>query len=215
MKQLERRRNPMKRILATLVALTPALGLAADASTASSWNLDPAHSQATFSVRHLVISNVRGEFGKLAGTAKFDDKDVSKSSVEATIDATTIDTRVQKRDEDLKSEAFFDVAKYPTITFKSTKVEKAGKGKLKVTGDLTIHGVTKPVVLAVEGPTQEIKDPMGNTRRGFAATTTINRKDFGLAYSKMIEAGPVVGDQVKIDISAEFIKQAGDKTAAK
>ena len=201
----------MKRILATLLALTPMLGLA----EASSWNLDPAHSQATFSVRHLVISNVRGEFGKLTGAAKFDDKDASKSSVEATIDTTTIDTRVAKRDEDLKSENFFDVAKYPTITFKSTKVEKAGKGKLKVTGDLTIHGVTKPVVLAVEGPTQDIKDPWGNTRRGFAATTTINRKDFGLAYSKAIEAGPVVGDQVKIDISAEFVKQAGDKTATK
>jgi polyisoprenoid-binding protein YceI len=201
----------MKRILATLLALTPALGLA----EASSWNLDPAHSQATFSVRHLVISTVRGEFGKLTGAAQFDDKDVSKSSVEATIDTTTIDTRVAKRDEDLKSENFFDVAKYPTITFKSTKVEKAGKGKLKVTGDLTLHGVTKPVVLAVEGPTQDIKDPWGNTRRGFAATTTINRKDFGLAYSKAIEAGPVVGDQVKIDISAEFVKQAGDKTAAK
>jgi polyisoprenoid-binding protein YceI len=201
----------MKRILATLLALTPALGLA----EATSWNLDPAHSQATFSVRHLVISNVRGEFGKLSGAAQFDDKDVSKSSVEATIDTTTIDTRVAKRDDDLKSEAFFDVAKYPTITFKSTKVEKAGKGKLKVTGDLTMHGVTKPVVLAVDGPTQEIKDPWGNTRRGFSATTTINRKDWGLAYSKTIEAGPVVGDQVKIDISAEFVKQAGDKTAAK
>ncbi|HET7824700.1 MAG TPA: YceI family protein [Anaeromyxobacter sp.] len=201
----------MKRILATLLALTPVLGLA----EASSWNLDPAHSQATFSVRHLVISNVRGEFGKLTGAANFDDKDASKSSVEATIDTTTIDTRVAKRDEDLKSENFFDVAKYPTITFKSTKVEKAGKGKLKVTGDLTMHGVTKPVVLAVEGPTQDIKDPWGNTRRGFSATTTINRRDFGLAYSKAIEAGPVVGDQVKIDISAEFVKEAGDKTATK
>src|SRR5512138_789370 len=200
----------MKRILATLLALTPALGLA----EASSWNLDPAHSQATFSVRHLVISTVRGEFGKLTGSAKFDDKDATKSSVEATIDTTTIDTRVAKRDEDLKSENFFDVAKYPTITFKSTKVEKAGKGKLKVTGDLTMHGVTKPVVLAVEGPTQDIKDPWGNTRRGFSATTTINRKDWGLSWSKTIEAGPVVGDDVKLEIEAELIKQA-EKTAVK
>jgi polyisoprenoid-binding protein YceI len=201
----------MKRILALLLALAPALGLA----EATAWNLDPAHAQATFSIRHLVISTVRGEFAKLSATAQLDDKDVAKSSVEATIDVASVDTRVQKRDDDLRSENFFDVAKYPTMTFKSTKVEKAGKGKLKVTGDLTIHGVTKPVVLQVEGPTADIKDPYGNTRRGFSATTKLNRKDYGLTYSKAIEAGPVLGDEVKIQIEGEFIKQAGDKTAVK
>jgi polyisoprenoid-binding protein YceI len=201
----------MKRILALLLALAPALGLA----ETTAWNLDPAHAQATFSIRHLVISTVRGEFAKLSATTQLDDKDVTKSSVEATIDVASVDTRVQKRDDDLRSENFFDVAKYPTITFKSTKVEKAGKGKLKVTGDLTIHGVTKPVVLQVEGPTADIKDPYGNTRRGFSATTKLNRKDYGLTYSKAIEAGPVLGDEVKIEIEAEFIKQAGDKSAAK
>jgi polyisoprenoid-binding protein YceI len=201
----------MKRILAILLSLAPGLGLA----ESSAWNLDPAHTNAGFTVRHLVISNVRGQFTKLSGAAQFDDKDVSKSTVEATIDVASIDTRVQKRDDDLRSERFFDAAKYPTITFKSTKVEHAGKGKLKVTGDLTMHGVTKPVVLAVEGPTAEIKDPWGNTRRGFAAAAKLNRKDFGLTYSDMIEAGPVVGDEIKIEIEAEFVKQAGGKTASK
>jgi polyisoprenoid-binding protein YceI len=201
----------MKRILATLLALAPALGLA----ETTSWNMDPAHAHTSFAIRHLVISTVRGDFAKLSGTAQFDDKDVTKSSVETTIDVASVDTRVQKRDDDLRSENFFDVAKYPTITFKSTKVEKAGKGKLKVTGDLTIHGVTKPVALHVDGPTADIKDPYGNTRRGFSATAKVNRKDFGLTYSKAIEAGPVLGDEVKIEIEAEFIKQAGDKTAAK
>lgn len=201
----------MKRILATLLALAPAFGLA----ETSAWNLDPAHANASFTVRHLVISNVRGQFTKLSGAAQFDDKDVSKSTVEATIDVASIDTRVQKRDDDLRSARFFDAAKHPTITFKSTKVERSGKGSLKVTGDLTMHGVTKPVVLAVEGPTADIKDPWGNTRRGFSATTKLNRKDFGLTYSDMIEAGPVVGDEIKIEIEAEFIKQAGGKTASK
>jgi polyisoprenoid-binding protein YceI len=198
-------------MLVTLaLALAPVLAL----GEPSTWNLDPTHAHATFTVRHLVISNVRGEFKKISGVVKLDDKDLSRSSVEATLDAASVDTRVQKRDEDLRSANFFDVAKYPTITFKSTKVEKAGEGKLKVTGDLTMHGVTKPVVLDVAGPTAEIKDPWGNTRRGFAATTKLNRKDWGLMYNKAIEAGPVVGDEIAIEIEAELVKQ-GDKQAAK
>jgi polyisoprenoid-binding protein YceI len=202
----------MKRSLALFIAVVaPAVTLA----QTSSWNMDPTHAHASFTVRHLVISNVRGEFQKVAGTVKLDEKDVTKSTVEATIDAASIETRVADRDTHLKSPDFFDVAKYPTITFKSTKVESAGKGKLKVTGDLTMKGVTKPVVLAVEGPTAEVKDPWGNTRRGLAASTTINRKDWGLTWSKTVEAGPVVGDEVKIEIEAELIKQAADKTAAK
>jgi polyisoprenoid-binding protein YceI len=198
----------MKRFLAVCLAAAPVAVLAQ-----SSWNIDPAHSRAGFTVRHLVISNVQGQFQKVTGAIQLDDKDVTKSSVAATIDTTTIDTRVPDRDKHLKSPDFFDVEKFPTITFKSTKVESAGEGKLRVTGDLTMHGVTKPVVLAVEGPTQEIKDPWGNARRGFSASTTVNRRDFGLTWSKTIEAGPVVGDEVKIDIEAEIIKQAGAKTA--
>ena len=199
----------MKRILALSLALAaPAAALAQ-----SSWNIDPNHSHAGFTVRHLVISNVQGQFQKVSGTLKLDEKDVTKSTVEAVIDTTTIDTRVPDRDKHLKSPDFLDVEKYPTITFKSTKVESAGQGKLKVTGDLTMHGVTKPVVLSVEGPTAEIKDPWGNARRGLSASGTINRRDFGLNWSKVVEAGPVVGDEVKIDIEAELVKQAAAKTA--
>lgn len=199
----------MKRLLLA-VALLPGLALA----QATTWTIDPSHTHSSFTVRHLVISNVRGEFGKTAGTLKLDEKDPTKSSIEATIDATTINTREKQRDEHLRSSDFFDVAKHPTLTFKSTKVEKKGEGKLAVTGDLTIRGVTRPVVLDVVGPTPEIKDPYGNARRAFAASAEIDRKDFGLTWSKTVEAGPVVGDKVKIEIEAEFVKQA-EKSAAK
>jgi len=200
----------MKRLLAVLLALAaPVAGLAQ-----STWNLDPAHSHASFTIRHLVISNVRGDFQKLSGSVKLDEKDVTKSSVEATLETASIDTRVADRDTHLRSPDFFDVAKYPVITFKSTKVEKAGPGKLKVTGDLTMKGVTKQVTLAVDGPTAEVKDPWGNTRRGLAASTTLDRRDFGLTWGKVIEAGPVVGDEVKIEIEGELIKQV-EKTATK
>ncbi len=193
----------MKRILPLLAALAvPSLALA----QATTWNLDPAHTHASFTVRHLVITNVRGEFGKTTGVIHLDEKDPTRSSVEATVDTTTVDTRVPDRDTHLKSPDFFDVAKYPTMTFKSTKVEKAGEGKLKVTGDLTIKGTTKSVVLHVTGPTQAIKDPWGNQRRGFAATTAISRKEFGLLWNKTVEAGPVVGDEVKIEIEGEAIE---------
>jgi polyisoprenoid-binding protein YceI len=200
----------MKRLLA--LALTLAAPVSALAQ--SSWNLDASHTHSSFTIRHLVISNVRGEFGKTTGTLKLDEKDVTKSTVEATIETATIDTRVPDRDTHLKSADFFDAAKYPTITFKSTKVEKAGEGKLKVTGNLTIKDVTKQVVLEVSGPTAEIKDPWGKTRRGLSATTKINRRDFGLTWSKVIEAGPVVGDEVAIEIETELLKQ-DPKQAAK
>jgi polyisoprenoid-binding protein YceI len=199
------------RLLAAAALLAPALAL----GQTHTWNIDPAHSLASFSVKHLMISTVRGEFGKTTGTVKIDDKDPSKSSVEATVDATTINTRVEQRDQHLKSPDFFDVAKYPSITFKSTKVEKAGDGKYKVTGDLTMHGVTKPVVLEVTGPTPDLKDPWGNIRRGVSATTTINRKDFGLNWNKALETGGVVvGDEVKIEIDAEMMRPP-DKQAQK
>jgi polyisoprenoid-binding protein YceI len=206
---MEKKKPHMKR-LATLLALVP---LAAAAET-TTWNIDPSHTQSMFTVRHMVITNVQGQFDKTTGTVRLDDQDVTRSSVEATIDAASVNTRVANRDADLRSQNFFEVAKYPTITFKSTKVEKAGEGKLKVTGELTMHGVTRPVVLEVEGPTAPIKDPQGKQRRGLDASTTVNRKDFGLTWNKMVEAGPVVGDQVKIEIQAEIVA-AGEKQEAR
>lgn len=193
----------MKRLVAFL-ALLPLSALA----ETSSWSIDPAHTESSFTVRHMVISSVKGQFQKTTGTVNLDDKDVTKSTVEATIDVNSIDTRVPDRDNHLKSPDFFDAANHPDITFKSTKIEKAGKGKLKVTGNLTIRETTKPVVLMVEGPTAAVKDPGGNLRRGLVATTEINRQDFGLKWSKMVEAGPVVADKVKIEIDAELLQPA-------
>ncbi len=202
--------NRRAALLLAALAL-PALSLAQGAT----WNIDPVHTRSGFTVRHLVISNVRGEFGKTTGKVALDEKDPARSSVEATIDVNTIDTRVADRDAHLKSADFFDVAKYPTITFKSTRVESAGKDRLKVTGALTMKGVTKPVVLEVEGPSAEIKGPMGESRRGMTARTVVNRRDFGLNWSKAVEAGPVVGDDVKIEIEAEMVKAGTGKQAAK
>ncbi|XXF76721.1 YceI family protein [Myxococcaceae bacterium GXIMD 01537] len=175
---------------------------------AASYEIDSSHSSAQFSVKHLMVSNVRGEFGKVTGAVNFDEKDPTKSTVEATIDASTINTREPKRDEHLKSPDFFDVAKYPSITFKSKSVKKAGAGKLKVAGDLTMHGVTKEVVLDVEGPSKEIKDPWGNSKAGATATTKLNRKDFGLGWNKALETGGVVvGDEVAVTIDLELTKK--------
>ena len=195
----------MKRIIAsisTIIALAlPALSLAA------TWNIDPDHSNIGFKVRHLMVSNVKGSFDKNSGVVDINDKDITKSKVEVTIDTASINTNVQKRDEHLRSADFFDVAKFPTMTFTSKKVAKAGKDKLKVTGDLTLHGVTKEVVLDVEGPSKESKDPWGNLRRGATATTKINRKDFGLVWNKALETGGVaVGEEVTITLEIEMIK---------
>lgn len=200
----------MKRLLA--VAVAAALPVAAFAQP-TTWILEPNHTHASFSVRHLVISNVRGEFGKTTGTVKLDDKDLTRSSVEATIETATIDTRVADRDAHLKSPDFFDVAKFPTMSFRSTKIRKAGAGKLDVVGDLTIKGITKPVVLHVTGPTKAIKDPTGSLRRGISATAKIDRRDFGLNWSKLVEAGPVVGDEVSIEIEAELVEQDARQAA--
>jgi polyisoprenoid-binding protein YceI len=191
----------MKRSFALLAALVPALGLA----EVVTWNVDSSHTQSTFTIRHLMISNVKGEFRSTSGVVKLDEKDLSRSSVEAVLDAKSIHTREDKRDAHLRSPDFFDVEKYPSITFRSTKVEKAGEG-YKVTGDLTMHGVTKPVVLDVSALTPEVTDPGGGIRRGVTARTTVNRRDYGLTWSKVVEAGPVVGDEVKIEIEAELIK---------
>ncbi|MFB1479940.1 YceI family protein [Corallococcus sp. RDP092CA] len=180
---------------------------------ASTWELDSSHSSAQFAVKHMMVSTVRGAFSNVKGTIHLDDKDITKSTIEATIDAKTINTNEPKRDEHLRSPDFFDVEKFPTITFKSTKIAKAGKDKLNVTGDLTLHGVTKPVVLAVEGPTPETKDAWGNVRRGATATTKIKRSDFGLTWNKALEAGGVaVGDDITITLDLETTKK--DEAAA-
>ncbi|HSP78492.1 MAG TPA: YceI family protein [Myxococcaceae bacterium] len=192
----------LKSAVAALVLAAPSLAFGAE------YVFDASHSNAQFSVRHMMVTNVRGEFPKMTGSVNLDEKDVTKSSVEATIDVASINTREPKRDDHLRSPDFFDVAKFPSMTFKSTKVEKAGKDKLKVTGNLTIHGVTKSVVLDVEGPTPEIKDPWGNTKRGLVATTRISRKDFGMTWNKALEAGGVVvGDDVNITIDVEMNKK--------
>ncbi|GAB4290768.1 MAG: YceI family protein [Myxococcota bacterium] len=176
-------------------------------AAAADWEIDPMHSAVQFSVKHLMISNVKGIFKKFSGALSLDDKDVTKSSVVAEIEVESIDTGIEDRDKHLKSPDFFDVAKFPKMTFKSTKVEKA-KGGLKVTGDLTIRGVTKKVVLDVEGPTQEISDPWGNVKRGVVAKTKVNRKDFGLTWNKALETGGVVvGEEVAITIELELAKK--------
>jgi len=199
----------MKRLVLAVALAAPAAALA----QTSTWDFDPSHSHASFTVRHMVISNVRGEFRKMSGKVVLDEKDVTKSTVEATIDATTVDTREEKRDAHLRSPDFFNVAQHPTLTFKSTKVEKAGEGKLKVTGNLTMNGVTKAAVLDVTGPTAPVLTPWGKTLRGVSATTTLNRKEFGLMWNKAVEAGPIVGDEVKVELEVELIKQEAPAAA--
>jgi len=170
--------------------------------------IDPSHSTAGFKVRHLMVSNVRGEFSDVAGTVVFDAEDSANSKVEAAIDATTIQTRDNQRDQHLKSADFFDVEKFPKITFISKKVAPVGEGEWRVVGDLSIHGVTKEVVLDVEGPTPEVKDPWGNIKIGATATTKVNRKDFGLGWNVALEAGGVlVGDEVAIQLELEMTRQ--------
>lgn len=184
--------------LALIVALALATTAAAQAGT---WQIDPNHSAAQFSVRHLGVSTVRGAFTKVSGTATHDPADPSKDTLEATIQAASVDTRVDMRDKDLRSPNFLDVEKYPTITFHSKSTKAADAGKLQITGDLTIHGVTKEVVLDVDGPSAPIKDPWGNQRIGASASTKVNRKDFG------VNGAPgVVGDEIAITIDVELIQ---------
>jgi polyisoprenoid-binding protein YceI len=173
------------------------------------WKIDPAHSAAHFSVRHLMISNVRGEFTKVSGKASLNPANPANCTIDVEIDAASLNTREPQRDEHLRSADFFDVAKYPKLTFRSKHIEKLGDEHYKVTGDLTIHGVTRDVVLDVEGPTPPVKDPWGNTRVGIAGTAKLNRKDFGLVWNALTETGGVmVGDEIKIDIEAELIQQS-------
>ena len=176
-------------------------------STQTTWNLDPAHTTTEFKVRHMMITNVKGHFKPVTGVVTLDESDITKSHVEASIDAATIDTREPDRDTHLKSADFLDVEKFPTLTFTSTRVTRTGEEELEVEGDLTIHGVTRKVTFAVEGPTPPGKDPWGNTRIGFSATTKINRKDFGLTWNTALETGGIlVGDEVTITMDVQAIK---------
>lgn len=189
------------RILVALAAALPVLARA----QASAWNIDASHTRVGFSVKHLVISDVKGEFLKTSGKADLDDNDLSKSRVEATIVAASVDTREPKRDNHLRSADFLDADRCKELSFQSTKVEADASGKLTIAGNLTIRCTTKPVVLRGE-ITKAITDPWGNTRRGFQATTSINRRDFGVSWGGATDVTPVVGDEVKIDIQAELVK---------
>jgi polyisoprenoid-binding protein YceI len=176
-------------------------------TTVSTWNLDPVHSVAEFKVKHMMISNVKGQFTKLSGVLTFDEGNISNSRVEASIDASSITTRDADRDAHLKSGDFFDIEKFPTLNFQSTSVKRTGGDELAVTGNLTIHGVTREAVFEVEGPTTPGKDPWGNTRVGLSAVTKINRKDFGLTWNSALETGGIlVGDEVTITLDVQFVK---------
>jgi polyisoprenoid-binding protein YceI len=177
-------------------------------SHAATWQIDLDHSSFQFKVRHLMISNVKGDFTRAKGTVTIDDKDITNMKIELAIDAASVSTDNAKRDEHLRGPDFFDVAKYPTITFVSKKVMKVDPDRLKVIGDLTIHGVTREVTVDVEGPTPEVKDPWGNFRRGASATTKINRKDFGLTWNRVLETGGVVvGEDVNIFVEVELVRK--------
>ena len=188
--------------------LVPAAGLIAlqSALAADIWQIDPAHSVAQFAVKHLMISTVRGEFGKMSGTIEYDGKSVGSIKVNATIDAATISTRNEYRDKDLKSERFFDVAKYPTLTFTSKRVVAGTEGTFRLVGDLSLHGVTREVTLDVTGPSPIIKGGRGASRVAASATTKIKRQDFNIRPSDSVDGSAVVGDMVtiKIEIEAMF-----------
>jgi polyisoprenoid-binding protein YceI len=192
------------------VIATVALALAAGAfAQTARWEIDPAHSNVSFTVRHMMVSNVRGEFTKLAGGIDTVGSDPTTAKVSVTIEAGSVSTREPKRDDHLRSADFFDVAKFPTLTFVSKKIVAAADGRFKMTGDLTIHGVTKEVTFDVDSLTPVMKDPWGGLRAGAHATATIKRKDFGLTWNKALEAGGMlVGDDVNITIDVELVKKA-------
>jgi polyisoprenoid-binding protein YceI len=196
----------MKRYIAPMIGL---FVLAVPVFThAVTWEMDPAHSSFQFKVRHMTVSNVKGDFGKLRGVVIIDDKDITQMKVEVAIEATSVNTGHAQRDEHLRGPDFFDIAEYPTITFVSRKVIKADADRLRVIGDLTIHGVTREITVDVEGPTPEVKDPGGNLRRGATATTKINRRDFGMTWNKVLDSGGlVVGDEVNIYVEVELVRK--------
>ena len=191
----------MKAILAAVVV---AFGFAAGARAADTYKIDPVHSSVGFSVRHMVISNVKGKFQEFAGTIVLENNKLIEAT--GTIQTKSVDTGVAQRDQDLRSANFFDVEKFPTITFKSKRVEKKGE-EFVLIGDFTMHGVTKELSLPVKlsGP---VKDPWGNSRIGLETRTKLSRKDYGMTYNKALEAGGlVVGDEVEIEINAEAVKE--------
>ncbi len=193
--------------LAVLLSAAPAL--------AQTWQIDPAHSRAQFTARHFGISNVRGDFSNIKGTVDFDGKDVTKAKVRATIDVNTVTTHVKQRDDHLKTADFFDVAKHPTMTFESTAITPAGAGKYKMTGNLTLRGVTKPVTFDLDAPSAVIKDPQGASRVGAAAVATINRKDFGVAYDGKLPNGTSsVSDDIRIQLDVELLQAAAPAAGA-
>jgi polyisoprenoid-binding protein YceI len=180
---------------------------AAPKAATSTWNLDPVHSVAEFKVKHMMISNVKGQFANVGGVLTLDEGDPTNSRIEASIEVASVNTRDAQRDTHLKSEDFFHAEKFPKLSFKSTRITRTGNGDLAVAGDLTIRGVTRSVVFNVEGPTPAAKDPWGNTRLGLSATTKINRKDFGLIWNAVLEAGSIlVGDDVTITLDVQFVK---------
>jgi polyisoprenoid-binding protein YceI len=188
---------------------TAILALTAVAASAqiSKWQIDPAHSEADFTIKHMGISNVHGRFGNLNGSLNLDEKDINKSSVDATVDITTVDTGVAQRDQHLKSPDFFDATKYPQMSFVSKGISN-NNGQLQLVGDLTLHGVTKPVTLALDGPSKEQADPYGKIRRAFSATTVIHRQDYGLIWNGNLKSGDtVLSDDVKVELDIELIKQ--------
>jgi len=192
-------------VLGWVLTAGMAVGIAGAQTT--TWTIDPAHSEADFAVKHMGISTVHGRFGNINGTLKWDGADLSKASVTATVDTTTVDTGVAQRDTHLKSADFFEVAKYPAMNFVGKQFKKTN-GKLQVTGDLTIHGVTRSVTLDVDGPSKEQADPYGRTRVGASMTTTVHRQDFGLVWQGSLKSGDVVvGDDIKVELDVEFIKQ--------
>jgi polyisoprenoid-binding protein YceI len=180
---------------------------APEVTAVTTWNIDPVHSTAQFKIKHMMISNVKGEFTTVTGKLELNGSDINKSRVEASIDAGSINTREAQRDAHLKSADFLDVEKFPALTFKSTRISKMSVDEIAVEGDLSIHGVTRKVVFDVEGPSAPIKDPWGNTRIGISAKTTIKRKDFGLTWNTALETGGiVVGEEVHITLDVEFVK---------
>ena len=192
----------------TATAIKTAPTNAAAPGTVTTWNLDPAHSGAEFKVKHMMISNVKGKFTGLSGVLKLDETDYTHSTVEASIPTASLSTGDDQRDGHVKSADFFDVEKFPAMTFKSTNIDSVGGGDYEVTGDLTIHGVTKSVILKVEDVSEPSRDPWGNHRIGLSGSTKINRKDFGLTWNSALETGGVlVGEEVTITLDIQFIRQ--------
>jgi polyisoprenoid-binding protein YceI len=195
-------RHPFVRLLGAALLVLPSLF-----AEAASWRIDPLHSAAHFSVRHMMISRVRGDFTGITGTVLYDSQNPAQSSIEATIDCNTLNTGVAKRDAEMRGPEFFDVKRYPVMKFKSKLVEPVGPAKLKITGDLTINATTREVVLDIDGPSSSVKDPRGNEKIGLSATTKINRKDFGIVWNEIMESGGfTVADEVSIDLDLELIK---------